>query len=52
MSIYFLSIDKFLIKILKIMLTFTAFSIDKEDFIVRSDILTFVIYVEAVRDSI
>jgi len=34
------------------MLTLTVFFIDKEDFIIRSDILTSVIYAEAVRDSI
>ncbi len=34
------------------MLTFTAFFTDKEDFIIRSDISTSVIYAEAVRDSI
>jgi len=41
-----------LIKILRIMLTFTAFFIDKEDFVIKSDILIFFIYAEAVRDSI
>ena len=44
--------NEFLIKILRIMLTFTAFFIDKEDSMIRSDILTLVIYAEAVRDSI
>jgi len=34
------------------MLTFTAFSTDKKDFIIKSDILMSVIYAEAVRDSI
>jgi len=45
-------VNKLLIKISKIILTFTAFSADKEDFMIRFDILTFVIYAEAVRDSI
>ncbi len=34
------------------MLTLTAFFTDKEDSVIRSDILTSVIYAEAVRDSI
>jgi len=34
------------------MLTLAAFSADKEDSVIRSDILMFVIYAEAVRDSI
>ncbi len=34
------------------MLTLIAFFTDKEDSIIRSDILTFIIYAEAVRDSI
>ncbi len=34
------------------MLTLTVFSVDKEDSIIRSDISTFIIYAEAVRDSI
>ncbi len=34
------------------MLTFAAFFIDKEDSMIRSDISTFIIYAEAVRDSI
>ncbi len=44
--------NELLIKILRIMLTFTAFFIDKEDFVIKSDILIFFIYAEAVRDSI
>ncbi len=44
--------NEFLIKILKVILTFTAFSVDKEDSVIRSDILISVIYVEIVRDSI
>jgi len=35
------------------MLTLTVFSVNKEDLImIKSDILTFIIYTEAVRDSI
>jgi len=45
-------VNKFLIKILRAILTFTAFFIDKEDFIIRSDILMLVIYAEAVKDLI
>jgi len=44
--------NEFLIKILKVILILTAFSADKEDSVIRSDILTFVIYAEAVRDLI
>jgi len=45
-------VNKFLIKILRIILILTAFSADKEDSVIRSDILISVIYAEAVRDSI
>ncbi len=34
------------------MLTFMMFSTDKEDFMIRSDLLTSIIYAEAVRDLI
>jgi len=34
------------------MLALTAFSVNKEDSMIRSDILMLVIYAEAVRDSI
>ncbi len=44
--------NELLIKILKVMLTLTAFFTDKEDSIIRSDISMSVIYAEAVRDSI
>ena len=44
--------NEFSIKILRIMLTLTAFFTDKEDSVIRSDILTSAIYTEAVRDSI
>ncbi len=44
--------NEFLIKILRIMLTLIAFFIDKKDFIIKFNILTSVIYAEAVRDSI
>jgi len=40
------------IKILRIILTLIVFSADKEDSMIRSDILISVIYAEAVRDSI
>jgi len=45
-------VNELLIKILRVMLTLTAFFTDKEDSVIRSDILTSVIYAEAVRDSI
>jgi len=45
-------VNELLIKILKVILTLTAFSVDKEDSIIKSDILISVIYAEAVRDSI
>jgi len=45
-------VNELLIKILRIMLTFMTFFIDKEDSMIRSDILTSVIYAEAVKDSI
>jgi len=45
-------VNEFLIKILRIMLTFMTFFTDKEDSVIRSDISIFVIYAEAVRDSI
>ncbi len=44
--------NELLIKILKVILTFTAFSVDKEDSIIKFNILTSVIYAEAVRDLI
>jgi len=44
--------NKFLIKILKVILILTAFSINKKDSIIRSDILMSVIYIEAVKDLI
>ena len=44
--------NKFLIKILRIILTLTAFFTDKEDSIIKFDILMSVIYAEAVRDLI
>ncbi len=34
------------------MLTLMTFFIDKEDFVIKSNILTFVIYAEAVKDLI
>jgi len=44
-------VNEFSIKILRIMLTLMIFFTDKEDSVIRSDILTSVIYAEAVRDS-
>jgi len=46
-------VNKFLIKIFKIILTLTAFSADKEDLtMIKFDIFISIIYTEAVRDSI
>jgi len=45
-------VNELLIKILRIMLTLTTFFTDKEDSMIRSDILISVIYAEAVRDLI
>jgi len=45
-------VNELSIKILRVMLTLMMFSINKEDSMIRSDILTSVIYTEAVRDSI
>jgi len=45
-------VNELLIKILRVMLTLVTFFTDKEDFMIRSDILMSVIYAEAVRDSI
>ncbi len=43
--------NKFLIKIFKVMLILTVFTANKEDLIIiKSDIFTFIIYAEAVRD--
>ena len=46
--------NEFIIKILKVMLTLTAFTVNDENnkYSVRIDILTFLIYTEAVRDLI
>ncbi len=46
--------NKLIIKILKIMLILTAFTVNDENnkYSIKADILTFLIYVEAVRDSI
>ncbi len=44
--------NELLIKILRVMLTLMTFFTDKEDSMIRPDILTSVIYAEAVRDSI
>jgi len=45
-------INELSIKISRAILTLTAFSADKEDSVIRSDISTSVIYAEVVRDSI
>ena len=44
--------NELLIKILRIILTFMMFSVDKEDSIIKFNISISVIYAEAVRDSI
>ncbi len=46
--------NKFIIKILKIMLTLTAFTVNDEnnEYSVKTDILTSLIYAEVVRDLI
>ena len=44
--------NEFLIKILKAILTLTVFFTNKKDSVIRSDILTSVIYAEVVRDLI
>jgi len=46
--------NKFMIKILKVMLTLTAFTVNNENnkHSAKTDILTSLIYAEAVRDSI
>jgi len=49
-----INFNEFMIKILKIMLILTAFTVNDKNskHSVRIDILTFLIYAEAVRDSI
>ena len=49
-----INFNEFIIKILKVMLTLTAFIINDENnkYSVRTDISTFLIYAEAVRDLI
>ena len=44
--------NEFLTKILKVILTLIIFFTDKEDSMIKSDILTSIIYAEAVKDSI
>ncbi len=44
--------NEFSIKILRIMLTLMTFFIDKENSVIKFNILMFIIYAEAVRDSI
>jgi len=44
--------NELLIKILRVILTLAAFFTNKKDSIIRFNILIFVIYAEAVRDSI
>jgi len=46
--------NKFIIKILKVMLTLTAFTVNDESnkYLIKTDILTSLTYAEAVRDSI
>jgi len=45
-------VNEFLTKILKVILTLIIFFTDKEDSMIKSDILTSIIYAEAVKDSI
>jgi len=45
-------VNELLIKILKVMLTLTAFFADKKDSVIKLNILMSVIYAEAVKDSI
>jgi len=45
-------VNEFLIKILRIILILMTFSADKEDSVIKFNILMSVIYAEAVRDSI
>ncbi len=46
--------NEFIIKILKVMLTLTAFTVNDENskYLIKTDILTSLIYTEVVRDSI
>ena len=44
--------NELLIKILRVMLTLTAFFADKKDSVIKLNILMSVIYAEAVKDSI
>jgi len=45
-------VNELLIKILRVMLTLTAFFADKKDSVIKLNILMSVIYAEAVKDSI
>ena len=45
-------VNELLIKILRVILTLMTFFTDKEDSMIRPDILTSALYAEAVRDSI
>jgi len=49
-----INFNELITKILRVMLTLTAFTVNDEnnEYSVKIDILTFLIYVEAVRDSI
>jgi len=44
--------NEFSIKMSKVMLALATLSVDEENSAIRFDIFTFIIYVEAVRDSI
>ena len=46
------NVNKFSIKMSKIMLALMTLSADKEDFVIRFNIFMFIIYVEAIKDSI
>jgi len=45
-------VNEFSIKIFKVILALVILSADKEDFMIKFDIFTFIIYTEAVKDSI
>jgi len=46
------NVNEFSIKMSKIILTLVTLSAEEEDSIIRFNIFTFIIYTEAVRDSI
>jgi len=46
------NINKFSIKMSKIIIAFVALSVDEENFVIKFNIFIFIIYIEAVKDSI